>query len=263
MSFSETRQSSVQHPDGVAVVVDTQEKRLIEESKRLSYLLGEPGPKPTYTLYFGAKGIELRTSNNVNHSGQRVDFLSIDRRVGAGNLSKKQPLPKAIGEHKLIVDATAGFGMDAARLSLMGYDVIAIEQSPVISAMLRDGLYRAQQDAGFSKAIGGRLTIVESNSTKHLLGLSEIEVVYIDPMFPQKRKKSALPPGNIQALQSIVGHEDPLQTEQLFETAMQTATQRVVVKRPTYAPHLGTKPVAVHEGKLVRYEVYRPDQSTT
>lgn len=260
MSFSETRQSSVQHQGGVAVVVDTQEKRLINESKRLSSLLGKPGQKPPYTLYFGSGGIELRVSTTLKHTGQRVDFSTIDRRVGSGNLSKKQPLPKAIGEHNTIVDATAGFGMDAVRLSLMGYHVVAIERSPIISAMLRDGLYRAQQDEQFSEAIGDRLTLVESDSEQYLTRLSDIQVVYIDPMFPPKKKKSALPPGRIQALQSIVGFEDPNQTTRLFEAAMETATRRVVVKRPTHAPQFSTKPIAVHAGKLVRYEVYRPEK---
>ena len=128
MSLSETRQSSVQHQGGVAVVVDTQEKRLIDEAKQLSCLLGKPGREPPYTLYFGSGGIELRVSTTLKHAGQRVDFSTIDRRVGAGNLSKKQPLPKAIGAHNTIVDATAGFGMDAVRLSLMGYHVVAIER---------------------------------------------------------------------------------------------------------------------------------------
>ena len=132
-----------------------------------------------------------------------------------------------------------------------------LERSPIISAMLRDGLYRAQQDEQFNEAIGDRLTLVESDSEQYLTRLSDIQVVYIDPMFPPK-KKSALPPGRIQALQSIVGFEDPNQTTRLFEAAMETATKRVVVKRPTHAPQLNIKPTAVHAGKLVRYEVYCP-----
>ena len=261
MSFSKTRQSSVPQRNGIAVVVDTLDKRLIEESQGIIQLLGKDGQESPeesmFTLFFGRDGIELRLSQQVRHSGKRVDFLTIDRRIGTGNLSKKQPLPKAIGEHTAVIDATAGFGMDAARLALMGYTVTAIEQSPIISAMLRDGLWRAEMDAACKEALGGRLTIIESDSTQYLQHLKGVEVVYIDPMFPPKRKKSALPPGHIQALQSIVGFEDPVKTKELFNIALQTATQRVVVKRPLHAPQIASNPTTIHEGKIVRYEVYR------
>jgi 16S rRNA (guanine1516-N2)-methyltransferase len=262
MSFFHPRQNSVLQQGGIAVIVNTQEDRLIKEAKRLRRFLGEATEKPRHILYFGERGIELKKPEHINHNGQRVDFTTIDIRIGAGNLSKKQPLPKAIGEHTTIVDATAGFGMDAVRLAMMGYQVVAIEQSPIISAMLRDGLWRAERIPEVKHAIGNRVRFIESNSVEHLQQMKDVEVVYIDPMFPPKRKKSALPPGHIQVLQSIVGYDNPEQTQALFEVALQTATRRVVMKRPTHAPTMSHNSVALHEGKLVRYEVYRPTQNT-
>jgi 16S rRNA (guanine1516-N2)-methyltransferase len=262
MSSSNPRQGSVLHPRGIAVVVESEEDRLVEESRQLIHLLGDSEENPHHILYFGKRGIELKTPEHIHHNGKRVDFSSIDFRTGAGNLSKNQPLPKAIGEHTTLVDATAGFGMDAARLAMMGYHVIAIEQSPIISAMLRDGLWRAEQNTEVREALGGRLTIIESNSTQHLQNIQCVEVVYIDPMFPPKRKKSALPPGHIQVLQSVVGYDNPEQTRLLFEVALTAATRRVVVKRPMRAPPMSTNPIATHNGKLVRYEVYRPTPHT-
>ncbi len=265
MPFLNPRQSSILHPRGVAIVVETEEERLVAESTRLSCLFGDSTEAPKYILYFGERGVELKKPEYINHNGQRVDFSTIDFRVGAGNLSKKQPLPKAIGKHPVVIDATAGFGLDAARLAMMGYHVKAIEQSPIISAMLRDGLWRAEQNTEFREVLGGRLSIVEDNSIHHLQNMhkEDVDVVYIDPMFPPKRKKSALPPGHIQALQYVVGHDDPEQSKLLFETALQTATCRVVVKRPTHAPPMSNDSVATHTGKLVRYEVYRPARQTS
>lgn len=264
MSFFNPRQSSVLHSGGIAIVVETEEERLVAESIRLTGIIGESKEAPKYILYFGERGVELKKPEHINHNGQRVDFSTIDFRVGAGNLSKKQPLPKAIGEHPVVIDATAGFGLDAARLAMMGYHVKAIEKSPIISAMLRDGLWRAEQNAEFREVLGGRLVVIEDNSIQHLQNRhkEDVDVVYIDPMFPPKRKKSALPPGHIQALQHIVGYDDPTQTNLLFETALQTATRRVVVKRPTHAPPMANDSVATHNGKLVRYEVYRPMRQT-
>lgn len=258
MTSSHLRQGSVLHPRGIAVVVETVEDRLVEESRHLLRFIGDSGENPHHILYFGNRGIELKTPEHIHHNGQRVDFSTIDFRVGAGNLSKKQPLTKAIGEYTTLVDATAGFGTDAARLAMMGYEVIAIEQSPIISAMLRDGLWRAEQNTEVREALGGRLTIIESNAIQHFQNIQNVDVVYIDPMFPPKRKRSALPPGHIQALQSIVGYDDPEQTQRLFEASLKVATKRVVVKRPTHAPPMTSSPVATHGGKLVRYEVYRP-----
>jgi 16S rRNA (guanine1516-N2)-methyltransferase len=258
MSFSKTRQGSVQHTVGVEVVVDTQDERLVKESTRLIEQLGRNKTKSKYTVYFGARGVELRRSSHTHKKGILIDFSTIDRRIGAGNLSKKQPLPKAIGDYSTVIDATAGFGKDAMLLALMGYNVIAIEKSPIISVLLRDGMYRAQLNTELNQAIGGRLQFVESNSINYFSNLKNPEVIYIDPMFPPKKKKSALPPGHIQALQSIVGHENQTESTIMFEAALQTATQRVVIKRPTHSQHQKENPVAVHEGKTIRYEVYRP-----
>jgi 16S rRNA (guanine1516-N2)-methyltransferase len=158
-----------------------------------------------------------------------------------------------------VVDATAGFGADSARLALMGYRVTAIERSPIIAAMLQDGLFRACQDKILAKAFGGRLTVIEANATHWLLNNKGMDVVYLDPMFPPKRKKSALPPGHIQLLQSLVVAKDA-EADRLFQVALKVATRRVVVKRPSHAPHMAMNPVAIHKGKLVRYEVYRPPE---
>lgn len=259
MSFSKTGHDSVQHTEGVAVVVDTQNQRLVKEAELLIGRLGETEPKSRYTVYFGKEGVELRRSSHIHQKGFRVNFSTIDRRTGSGNLSKKQPIAKAMGEHKTIIDATAGFGKDAALLALIGYSVTAIERSPIISTMLRDGLFRAQQDDDLQRSLADKLELVESNSIETLKFIKTAEVVYIDPMFPQKKKKSALPPGHIQALHSIVGHENQRETKELFKAALVAAGERVVIKRPKHLQYISNNPIAIHEGKLVRYEVYQAD----
>jgi len=72
---------------------------------------------------------------------------------------------------------------------------------------------------------------------------------------------SALPQGSIQMLQAIVGHSEAKQEAELFYMATKTATKRVVVKRPNYAPLFNDNPIVVHKGKLVRYEVYAPNNT--
>ncbi|MFT4592351.1 MAG: 16S rRNA (guanine1516-N2)-methyltransferase [Phycisphaerales bacterium] len=255
MSSTDTRQSSVQHPQRVAVVVETDNARLIKESKNILQHIKTTTQPGDVTLLFGERGIELHSSNQTHKKGQRVDFLPIVH--GVRTLSKKQPLPKAIGPYTSVVDATAGFGMDACRLALLGFNVTAIEQSPIVSAMLRDGIWRAMEHSTAKKLLQDNLRFVESNAIDYMNNHNP-EVVYIDPMFPPKKKKSALPPGHIQMLQAVVGFDDAEATNSLFQTALRSATKRIVVKRPTEAPCAGENPIVLYKSKLVRYEVYAP-----
>lgn len=260
MSISHKEQDSVYHIPPVAVVVATEDVRLVQEAEQLIKKLGDPPADPELLIHFGPSGVDIRSANTKNKKGYWVDFATIDRRTGAGNLSRKQVFPKSIGPSSTtVIDATAGFGADAAMLALIGYTVIAIERSPILSVLLRDGLSRAKKNKELRTALDGRLVLIEGNSLVSLQTTPRVDVVYLDPMFPPKRKKSALPQGSIQTLQSIVGYDPPDKTNTLFEQAMQTATKRVVVKRPNYAPFFSDNPVAVHKGKLVRYEVYKPN----
>lgn len=208
------------------------------------------------TLVFGDDGLELREPGDRPGRGMVVDYSSIDLRTGAGNLSKKQPLPRAIGkETKTVLDATAGFGNDAALLACMGFEVLAVERSPVIAVLLEDGLRRALLDEELNQALGDRLRTQAGDSREMLKEMEpKPDAVYIDPMFPEKRKKSALAKKHIRLVREIVG-DDP-DAEELLEVARDHARKRVVVKRPSHAPPLASDPDLSFEGKLVRYDVY-------
>jgi len=259
VSILHKEQGSVPHKPTVAVVVETEDVHLVKEAKQLRAKLNRDGAEPSLLVYFGQKGVDIRSARSPNKKGHRVDFSKIDRRTGAGNLSRKQIFPKSIGPPtNTVIDATAGLGADAAMLALMGYTVRAFERSPILSVLLRDGLRRAKQHPELHDALGGRLSFTESDSLDAMQSKQDVDVVYLDPMFPPKRKKSALPQGSIQMLQSIVGYDNKDTTNKLFELALQVATTRVVVKRPNCATFFSDNPVVVFKGKLVRYEVYSP-----
>lgn len=254
-------QGIVPHIVGVEVVLETQEPRLVKEARNFKKHQTSGASDPEFILHFGREGVDIRSTKKPNKRGYQIDFSTIDRRTGSGNLSRKQVFPKAIGVHtKKVIDTTAGLGADSAMLALMGYSVTSIEQSPILSILLRDGLHRAQQNQELSEALGNRLAFYEANSIDALNNIGSPDVVYLDPMFPPKRKKSALPSGNIQMLQKIVGYDNQEQAQLLFNSAMNVATNRVVVKRPNYAETFGNNPAAIHKGKLVRYEVYKPQR---
>ncbi len=253
---------SVHHNPPLEVIVhselDSHHTAATELRKQFPNRLG----KAKTTVYFNENGVELRNTAKPKHKGFKVDFLRIDRRTGPGNLSRKQLLPKAIGQStKSILDITAGFCGDAFRLAMMGYRVTAIERSPVIAILVEDGIRRAKEDRKFWAKFGNRFSFKQGDVLNGYNPESH-DVVYLDPMFPPKRKKSALPPGPIQHIQSLVGFDNPKETLELFNRAYELATKKIVLKRPNYAQEFQQSPAHVFEGKLVRYEVYLQSLST-
>lgn len=176
-----------------------------------------------------------------------VDFSapSIERR---SNLGKKQPLIRACKPAKgvRIIDATAGWGRDAALLAYAQAEVVMLEREPIMAALLADGLKRAPWLSD--------LTLINEDSKNFFkaLGDEKPEVIYIDPMHPV-RQKSALVKKDMQALQELIGADsDALE---LLQLALSSAKERVVVKWPQKLKALLPPHYSIN-GKTVRFDVY-------
>ena len=193
------------------------------------------------------------------HSGA----LTHRRLYGGG---KSQSIAKAIGitpgSRVRVVDATGGLGSDGFTLASLGAEVTCVERSPVLSVLLEDAMHRAiifAEDAGDEDLLGvlRRFKVVEADSLSWLASASSVdaEVVYLDPMFPE-RKKSASVKKEMQVLQALLGKE-PQQDERLLAAALARASHRVVVKRPRHAPPIkGPAPQYSIEGKTTRFDIY-------
>jgi 16S rRNA (guanine1516-N2)-methyltransferase len=183
--------------------------------------------------------------------GMALSFQSVDRRIGAGNLSHKQPLGRAIGSKaQVVVDATAGFGHDASRLACMGWDVIGIERDKFLSAVLKLSLEDVTRCDDLQTLLSGRLRFIHGDATTVLNTLNP-DVVYLDPMFTPRKKRSALPKKPAQILQALAKPSD----DQNLLCVAQSVAPRVVVKRPIDGPSI-VEPHLVFKGRLVRYDVY-------
>jgi 16S rRNA (guanine1516-N2)-methyltransferase len=251
------------HPD-IAVTIEPgaaglgRRAALLAEELALPLVEDAAAAEATLLLMLTAAGLELREAASPATRGACVDFTAIDLRTGAGNLSRRQPLARAIGRaSRTVLDATAGLGHDAALLACMGYSVTAVERSPVVAALLQDGLNRALADERFRQALSGRLRVIVADARAVLMAMDEPpDAVYIDPMFPPKRKASALAKKSIRLLRQVVGDDED--AGELLQKALDCCARRVVVKRPTHARPLGSKPAASIAGKLARYDVYTP-----
>jgi 16S rRNA (guanine1516-N2)-methyltransferase len=168
---------------------------------------------------------------------------------------QKQGLIQAVKpkEGLSIIDATAGWGKDASMLAQFGANVLMIERSPVMAALLADGLIRLRDE---DKRVA-HLSLYHGDAHTYLSQLNPSEypdVIYLDPMHPERQKK-ALVKKDMQALQQLLGAD--LDAESLLEIALLKAKQKVVLKWPKLGKTLLT-PYHSYKGKTVRFDVYKP-----
>lgn len=167
---------------------------------------------------------------------------------------KKQGLVKACKPKPglTVVDATAGWGRDAAVLASFGAQVIMLERDPIMAVLLEDALQRRDERSELAL----NLSLYNQDAKDYLRGLSAEkypDVVYIDPMHPA-RQKAALVKKDLQILQHLVGADEG--ACELMELARTRVLQKVVVKWPQQQPPLLTPDMSI-PGKTVRFDIYR------
>ena len=246
-----------------------------QAARNMSDLIGLPleyitpnkqsvSPEADYCLSFTDQGLVFMPLAN-NHGAIRCDFVSGSHRHrrnhGGGN---GQMIAKAIGVsgkfYPKVLDLTAGLGSDGFVLASLGCSLQLLERNLVVFQLLKDGLDRAviaaAEDIELAQ-IMSRISFSHTNSLDYLKKLSEHEypdVIYIDPMFPP-RKKSAQVKKEMQALHQIVGADDD--AAQILEHALDKAVYRIVVKRPAHSDFLGKqRPSYSLEGKSTRYDIF-------
>ena len=223
-------------------------------------LVTEEGSYP-YLLVYSEDGLSIQQTGKGAAGPVQVDFSA-----GATNHRRKhggrELIVKAVAgnQHQppSVLDATAGLGRDSFVLASRGYSLTMCERSPVVAAVLKDGLDRARRSGDSElEEIAKRMIFIQGNTLDYLQRLDEIDnpdVIVIDPMFPES-KKSALVKKEMRTFHHIVGADSD--SEQLLEQALMKARHRVVVKRPKKADYLaGLKPNFAVEGKAIRFDIY-------
>ena len=251
----------------IAVTATPETASTITEAKDLAAGLNLPMTSPTDTahallLTVTPEHLELRQSDPKGPGPVFVDFITgavaFRRKHGGG---RKQDLGRAVGlkgnRCPTVIDATGGLARDAFILASLGCRVTLIERSPVIAALVNDGLKRAIADQEAAAIINDRLRLLVGDSCdllQKIPGDQRPEVIYLDPMYPH-RSKSALVKKEMRILRLLVG-DDP-DAPSLLEAALTCARERVVVKRPIKAePISGPAPDMAITGKTSRFDVY-------
>ncbi len=184
------------------------------------------------------------------------DFTSLIPRLKINNLNAEHIVKAAKlkeGLNSVCVDMTAGLGEDSFLLAASGFNVYMFESNKTIFSLLKDGLDRAK-DNELLKNVACKITAINENSIEGISKIpSDIDVVYLDPMFPE-RQKSSLIKKKFQLLQQL---ERPCNNgEELLEAALSVNPKKVVIKRPLKADFLGGKKASYQiNGKTIRYDI--------
>lgn len=214
-----------------------------------------------FLLEVCSSGVGLVQTGPKAPGAVRVDFDSgavAHRRKFGGGMG--QQIVKACGVSSsfkpYIADLTAGLGRDSFVLATVGCKVQMVERSPIVHALLEDGLQRATfTDDPELAGIIARMSLQAGQATDFLCSTSDkFDVIYLDPMFPHT-DKSAQVKKEMLAFRSVVGADED--SAVLLEAALAVDPSRIVVKRPRKAPIIdGPKPSYSLEGKSGRFDIY-------
>lgn len=178
------------------------------------------------------------------------------RRRGGHN----ELLGKAVGLSRksgiAVLDATAGLGRDSFILADLGCSVCLCERNDLVFHMLASGLSKATKSSDeWLRAVAQRMSLYSGDARELIESqLHAIDVIYLDPMFPERGKRAKVKKEMALFHQLLGAGED---SNELLVWALQQDVARVVVKRPPKAVELaGLKPSHVIGGKAVRYDVY-------
>ncbi len=227
-----------------------------------------------FVILFDGSSVALQQTGRKAPGPIMAEFTggAVDHRRKFGG-GKGQMIAKAVGVkagcYPQVLDATAGLGKDSFVLASLGCEVTMLERSPIVQALLDDGVKRGldfarEKDAELFSVLQ-RMKLIMHDSTEYLSALAAEkfpDVIYLDPMFPE-RQKSADVKKEMAAFHSIVGKDED--ADALLPLALTRANYRVVVKRPRRAPFLNSQtPSYQLEGKSSRYDIYTikklPDQ---
>ncbi|MGQ7843908.1 class I SAM-dependent methyltransferase [Granulosicoccus sp. 3-233] len=198
-----------------------------------------------------------------------IDFSSGKARHRANEAGKGiQPLARALGLSAYrkrqggfpgVIDATGGLGQDAWALATLGVGITVIERHPIVHALLHNALSRAAAEPA-TRATAARVRLLHGQA-EQLLPTLQSEVIYLDPMYPERRRKKAGSRKGMQFLHALLGPPADDGNETLLSTALHSGALRVAVKRPRGAPllngsELWTGQRTCVESPNTRYDVY-------
>ena len=258
--------------------------RLVYDEDGLG-VIGEIGPGSAQRRSGRIRGNEGRNNSETNNdsphakqkSGRSTKIFHLSKekisQLGSatGGRFVQSDLVRACGRVRsksTVLDIFGGFGVDAISLAACGWQVISIEHNPIVWLLAKDLAKQYDQTIDHHCADGiallNRLNKPATDEEPKIIGTIEDCVVYLDPMFSQ-RKKKALPSMSAQLLRQLDrqfiaensekgGQAEQFDVQQCLESAREFSN-RVVLKRRAKDPVLA-KPSMQYKGHSIRFDVY-------
>ena len=218
--------------------------------------------KARFFLVVSTTGLSFRMADEKEKLEVKVNFESPSLTFRIADKLSQQPIAKAIGARRgsefKILDTTAGLGTDAFLLASLGCQITLLERNSIVHALLNDGIQRARGSSDSSiVATIRRMELQLAEFGNGFRPAQKYNVVYLDPMFPSRRKSARVKKG-MYLLQEILERglgEEP--ENALLTQARQLAHQRVVIKRSKGAPYYANQaPTHSYTGRTSRFDVY-------
>lgn len=209
------------------------------------------------TLLFESKKVSI-LKPEISNKPYFIDFTQkFYSNLVKKKPSKKEPLVKALGKGETVLDLTAGTLKDSFYLASIGYQVTAIERSPVIYLLLMsaiDELSKLKDEESTYKFMTKNIKLIHAEALDYLKALEQKpDVIYFDPMFPEK-KKQALSQKSMQLFKALLPASEQ-ENQQVALQALQYAKKRLVIKRPLHAEALTPTVTQRYTGKSIRYDM--------
>ena len=204
---------------------------------------GESVALPKLILSESITAIIPHLKHPYEHS---LDQGKIGRRISQRGETLCRVTGASRGQGMKIFDATGGLCREAHLMSSSGAKVWSSERSLPLYLLSKYALHIARSDV--------QLTFGEASAA--LTPSVEPHTVYLDPMFPESKKRAAVGK-EAMVLRAFAAQDGDVEEEALLEWALDTASSRVVVKRPLKAPSLlGRQPTSSVRGKAIRFDLY-------
>ncbi len=213
--------------------------------------------KASVTLSKESDGVHLVWLNNNSKQKLHIDINKFIDRQTSFPAPKQGAFNQALGKKtKSVIDCTGGWGGDALLMAAQGYNVTVLEQNPLMAFILGEAFERISESEWARRNSVNIPEIREVNASLFLeSAIDPVDCLYLDPMFPAKRKKSASSNKYMEFLKWLL----PEDADNVGLVASAANTNfRFVVKRPHYAEPLLGEPNARFSSKLVHYDVHFP-----
>ncbi|MEB5477631.1 class I SAM-dependent methyltransferase [Acinetobacter pollinis] len=166
----------------------------------------------------------------------------------------------------ILIDATAGLGHDSLLMAKFGAHVTLIERHPILFTLLEEAYESAKKDV-FLASITDKIQLIFADSASYLEQLAQmkqtVDVVYLDPMFPQRdqnqqgQKKQAQVKKQMQLLHMLLPEHGEMDLGDHLLIKARKVAKRVIVKRPRHAVFLNNEePKHQWLGDACRFDAY-------